>query len=228
MDDLFEGRLAPITCEIGFLECDCSTAVQRYLEWSNPIQAKRGVGFVTNPTHGTLEQVLKTLLPLNSVERRRFLFIPTKANWTAYFDNGHQSTDAFAPMSYMAEQIGCRGVKAVYVPEGLVGRYPARILEMYAPHRTDWLNIVRTWAAIADGNNWTFETSGTIQPFERLEQYHKDPVSERFTPRMLELYLDRMGLRPFEENFYLSDKAVLVEKHGPIAPLAKEFGLTGS
>lgn len=226
MKQLLEGRLAPITYEMGFLECDCATAANQYSSWQSGIQAKRGVTLRQEQVSGHLDESLTRLLPLTSVESRRFIFIPTTSLWTAFFDNGNDSTDAFAPISYLARVIKCRGLRVSWVPDDVKGTYPARILEIYAPELTEWLNITRTWAAVADGNKWVFKTSGTVQPYEQLENYYKDPVSERFTPRMLELYLKRIGLRPFEEDFYLPNQAILIEKQGPIAPNAKEFGLT--
>lgn len=222
---MLNDRLAPISYAFGFLECDTARAVDAYERWQAPIQAARGVALRRTPVNGDLAAVLRTLLPLTSVERRRFLFIPTASQWTAFFDNGHQSTDAFAPMSYLAQELGCRGLRVGYVPENGSGkRQPARIFELYGPHQTEWLNVVRALGVVFD-KHWSFHASGQVQDFEQPERYGLKPVKERFTPEMLDAYLKALGVDAFNELFYLSHSAVLLSKQGPIAPNAREFPL---
>ena len=117
MRELFAGRLAPITYEAGFIECDCARVVEEYLRWMEPIQRNRGVRLVSAKVNESLENTLRRLLPLTSVEARRFLFLPTASPWTTYFDNGHRSSDAFPPMSELAQTIGCRAIRCTYIPE---------------------------------------------------------------------------------------------------------------
>ena len=42
---------------------------------------------------------------------------------------------------------------------------------------------------------------------------------------MLESYVNAMGIRAFEEDFYLGQPATLICKQGAIAEAAKEFSL---
>lgn len=227
---LLEDRWAPVTSELGFLELDAERAARAYASWQGGLLAPRGITVGVHPVSGTLEQTLSTLLPLNNAERRRHLFIPTRSPWTAYVDNGWQGTDAASTMSYLAQALGCRGMRVVAVPHTLredKGRYGAVIFELYGPQRTHWLNYLRTLYAANDGGRWVFGQSGEPFPFEKLEQYQARKVRERFTFDMLREYLLHLGLAPFQEDFYLppGSSAWLVEKTGPVAAAQKEYTL---
>ncbi len=133
-------------------------------------------------------------------------------------------------MSYMAETLGCRGMRIGAVPHTLHkdrGRYGIVALEVYGPQRTHWLNYVRTLYAMNDGGRWAFGQSGEPFPFEKQEQYQARRVRDRFTFDMLEEYLRQLGLSPFEEDFYLPEgvPAWLVEKEGPSVRARREYTL---
>jgi hypothetical protein len=102
MKELLDGRFAPITHSIGFIRCDRDVAANAYRRWQEIIQSKRNVTLSSRSVSGRLEDVLQSLLPLTSVEARRFLFVPTRSEWTAFLDNDHQATDVFSPLSFLA------------------------------------------------------------------------------------------------------------------------------
>ncbi len=227
---LLEERWAPVTSELGFLETNAERAARAYAAWQEGLLASRGIAVGVSPVTGSLEQTLSTLLPLNDAERRRHLFIPTRSPWTAYIDNGWQGTDAASAMSYMAETLGCRGMRVVAVPHTLrqdKGRHGAVMFELYGPRQTDWLNYLRTIYAMNDGGRWVFGQSGEPFPFEKLEQYQARKVRDRFTFDMLKEYLHHLGLSPFQEDFYLprGDPAWFVGKTGPVVPTLKDYTL---
>jgi hypothetical protein len=226
MNELFSGTLAPITYTAGFIECDCACAVEAYLRWQIPLQQSRNVKLLRCEFTGSLEEVFCSLLPLTSVERRRFLFLPTTGQWTAFFDNGHQSTDAFPTMSYLARSIGCRSLRATLVPDwASTGAFPARVLEIYGPNETEFLNYIRSVSVVFDGTKCAFDLAGEPQPFEELDRYKARRIQDRFTETMLDSYLNAMGIRAFAEDFYRSDGSILISKDGPIAASAVEFSL---
>lgn len=227
MNALFDGKLAPITNTIGFLRCDLERAAQAFFDWQEGIQTKRGVSLARSAASGDFETAIQKLLPLTSVERRRYLFVPTRSDWTAFLDNGHQGTDVFAPLSYLAQKLSCEAVRATYNPEGRTNQYPSVILEVYGPNPTDFLNYIRSISAAYDGKKWAFATGGEAQPFEQVEIYSSASIRDRFTPEMLESYLKALGIDAFEPDFYMpnGDSAVFIEKSGPIAPAAREFQL---
>lgn len=138
-------------------------------------------------------------------------------------------------MSFLASQLGCRGLRVVQVEDtvtgnqrGASGRHGAIILELYGPENTDFLNYVRSLAVANDGGRWAFDQAGTPQPFEELDRYQARSVRERFTSDALDRYLRALGVRAFDEGFYLPGpdaRAALIEKVGPSAPNAQEFTL---
>ena len=227
MNALFCGQYAPITSTIGFIKYECPSISQAFIDWQKEIQSKRGVSLTKTEVHGNLETIIQKLFPLTSVEKRRYLFLPTRSPWTAFLDNGHQGTDVFAPLSYLAKILSVEAVRATCT-KGVPGkRYPAVMLEMYGPSRSVFLNYVRSIGVGYDGKKWTFVSSGEVQPFESVDQYSNRSIKDRFTPEMLEGYLKALQIDAFDENFYCPDNqpAVLIEKSGPIAPAAREFQL---
>src|SRR5688572_16192548 len=102
---LLDDKFAPITSEIGFVEADCAAVAREFANWQRNIHEPRGLSIVERSVSGTLEKVLEQLLPLTSVECRRFLFVPTDSRWTAFFDNGYRGTSAMSTVSYLAKQM---------------------------------------------------------------------------------------------------------------------------
>jgi len=155
---LFGDRLAPMTSTLGFLEADHILAAQTFCDWLEPIMQKaRGASFTQRLVSGKLAEILALLLPLTSVERRRYLFVPTASSWTAFFDNGHHGTDVFSKVSRLSKLLECKGLRVVAVPEtkegefkGARGRYGAIILEVYG-NKESVLNYLRAICLINDG-----------------------------------------------------------------------------
>jgi hypothetical protein len=227
---LLDDRWAPITSEMGFLETETEQAARALTAWRAGLQAPRGIAVEARPVSGPLEQALSSLLPMTSPETRRELFIPTRSPWTVYVENGWGGTDASSVMRYMARTLGCRSLRVVAVPHTLrkdKGRYGAVMLEVYGPHQTARLNLVRALGASNDGGRWVFDQSGEPFPFEKVEQYQARRVRDRFTFDMLKEYLHQLGLSPFEEDFYLPEGAPawLVERTGTFVPAQREYTL---
>lgn len=232
---LLDGRLAPITSTIGFLEVPAAEAVAAFLDWYRGIHEPLGRRLTQRRVGGGLEPALLSLLPLVSVLRTKHLFVPTASPWCAFFDNGHRGADAFSVMSTLARRLSCRGMQVTAVPDtiegeyqGARGEYGAVVLEIYGPERTHFLNYQRSIGAVHDGDRWSFDAGGTPFPFEETERYRARRVRDRFTFDMLERYLRELGLSAFEEDFYLpgpAAEAVLIEQTGARPPGAREFGL---
>jgi hypothetical protein len=223
MRELLDGKFAPITNTIGFLRYDSLRAAQSFFDWQSSIQSKRGVALASIEVCDELESVIPRLLPLTSVERRRYLFIPTQSDWVAFWDNGYRGSDVFAHLSFLAETLSCEAVRATYIPENGDKQFPA----LYGPTQSDFLNYVRSVAVAYDGKKWSFSAAGEVQDFENIERYSNRKIQERFTFEMLEEYLRALGIYAFDKKFYLpSGKcATRIEKVGPIAPTAREFQL---
>lgn len=233
MKELFDGAYSPITNEIGFIQCSAKKAVAAFVEWQTPIQAKRGVSLDVVHSNGEMAEALNMLLPLTSIERRRMLFIQLANEWTAFFDNGWRGTDVFSQVSYLCSKIGCRGVRVGFVPdlpEDQGGqkkvRYGATIFEMYASNTTDFMNIERSISSLNDGGKWTFSAAGAEQPFEDVGSYELKSKKDRFTPEMLERYVNALGIDAFNPSCYQSSGGFfLINKSGPSAHNMESYSL---
>lgn len=234
---LLNDEFAPITSTIGFLETTLDMAVQSFRDWQQRLRSQRADGRVLEQhrVSGSLAKILQTLLPLNSHEPLRNLFIPTTSAWVAYFDSGWRGTDPASMVSYLATQIPCRGLIVTAIPDTIRkvgasqrGRYGALSLSLYGPAKTDWLNVIRSIGVMNDGGEWIFSNQGTPLPFERTADYQSEVVRERFTFDQLQGYVQALGLSPFDESFYLppeNNQAVLIEMKGHKSAVVQEYTL---
>jgi hypothetical protein len=223
---LFEDQLAPITSNIGFLEQPLATTVEAYLRWERNLQAERGSGYVltSREVNGSLKEVLLSLLPLNAMEARRCLFVPTDSPWVAYFDNGWQGSDPSSMIAVLSNKLHCRGFYLNVVPHSRRrvngkwrGRYGIVNLTVYDTEKLALLEPSRVIRVMKDDDGWEFFSSGEPFPFEETERYQKPHHEDRFTVEMLSNYLQHLGLFPFDEAFYLpngNNTAILIEKTG--------------
>jgi hypothetical protein len=63
-----------------------------------------------------------------------------------------------------------------------------------------------------------------VQPFEDTKAYAARRVRDRFTSEMLARYSAALGLRPFDDDFYLDD-ARLIESSAALPKGAKSMSL---
>jgi len=109
------------------------------------------------------------LEPLTTVERRRHLFVSTRRAWTAYFDNGCPSGDAFV-LALVAREMKVRAVRVVAVPDSMPdsrrtgGRFGTTIFELYGPELIPggFLNVQRTVGVANDGGRWRFDQGASF------------------------------------------------------------------
>ena len=228
---LLGDRLAPITSEIGFIEGPIARVIEAFVAWQAPLQPK-GVTLTSHQVSGDLQTALRSLLPLTSVERRRYLFLPTRSRWVAYFDNGHGGTDVFSAISYLARTIKVDAVRVMAIPNTIKsnvgqakGRYGGLMLETYGPERGHFLNIQRSVGLINDGGHWRFDANGTPFPFEKTDRYAAKSMKDRFSLADLVEYLQAVEIRAFSEEFYEASDAQLIQKNGPALPDSRAFTL---
>ena len=233
--ELFGGRFAPITSEIGFIEADHRLVADTFQAWAQEIQAKRGVELTRVIIDGDFQSAIEQLLPLTSVERRRFLFGPTNSRWSYFLDNGWRGTDAASAVSTLCVKLKCRGVRSVFVPNtirkspvGELGRYGANILEVYAADsgQCHFLNTLRSISVANDGGRWRFDSGGAPLDFERVESYESKNIKDRFTFEMHKQYLTALAIDGFDPAYFrANDSSILIAKHGPAAAALKEYTL---
>jgi hypothetical protein len=204
MKALFNNTLAPLTFSVGFLEAPFASVIDANFQWIQPLY--KTVEMVHSASD--LRNALCQLVPLSAPPRRELLFA-TESNWTAYFDNGRNGPDAFPPISYLAQKLGCRGLVATCVPHTLEtetgmarGTYGAVQFEMFGPVQREFLNYERSISVAYEAGKWRFDVIGMVQPFEEVAKYSARKIFDRFTPDMLERYCESLGVRLFDETFY--------------------------
>lgn len=208
---LTDDRYAPITSEVGFLDLPLERAANARLGWIR----QNGQTALTNELAAPFPDALRELEPLRNGPRTRQLFLATRGEWTAYFDNGVDGGDPTTVISYLARTVGCRGVTAMAIPhtvekfKGRCGQYGGVRFQLFGPNETHFLNYVRTVYAQHDGSRWQFGTTGTLQPYETPERYKARRIPDRFTSEMLEAYCRALGIELFDPAFY-GPRAILV------------------
>src|SRR5262245_33630259 len=104
MKYLLDNTLAPLTFRWGFLEAPLHSVRDAFVRWKrislNPAKA--------TSIHAGLEDALRQLEPLD-LGSQRVLFLSTRSNWTACFDNGFKGGNPATVVGYLAETLPCRG-----------------------------------------------------------------------------------------------------------------------
>jgi hypothetical protein len=213
---LLDERFAPITSSIGFLKMPIGDATDALERWRTRLY---GDIAISRPTDG-FPEALRCLEPLTGGVRPRELLVRCGDDWTAYFDCGLRGTDAVSAVGHLTSEHHCWGLAIDVVPHtvGLPGvrhgRMGAVQFELFGPHRTDFLNYVRTVSVAYDGG-WRFHTHGQVQPFEEVGTYRARRVRDRFTSEMLERYCRAVGVDVFNAAAYGPD-ATLFESPEPV------------
>ena len=88
---------------------------------------------------------------------------------------------------------------------------------LYGPEQTDWLNVVRSVAAVQDNGRWEWSESGAPQPFEDTAAYNRRRVRDRLTLDMTATYCGALGIQPFDESFF-----------GTVGQLVENLNITGN
>lgn len=122
----------------------------------------------------------------------------------------------------MCEMLKCRGVAVSCVPhrspEGGRGIYGGVQFQLFADHKTHFLNHERAVGVVHDGHrNWEFDAIGPVQDFEETTQYDARRVVDRFTPEMLGRYCAALGMDLFNPDFY-GPNAIMVKNKSPLRP----------
>jgi hypothetical protein len=214
---LLDDACAPLTSVIGFLRTPTDDVALALRRWREQLHGAADVTEIDGP----LRDQLGHLAPLVITSE---LVIGTQGVWTAVFDNTFTGGGLVPTISRLAQELGTSGVVVVSIPGDRRPhrkRWAARPLEIYGPERTEFLNNVRTLSLVEGGGRRRFDANGTVQPFEDVEQYTQRRTTERFTDRMLVYYCAALGLRPFDEEFYVGRDHVV----GAQARTAEQFSL---
>jgi hypothetical protein len=234
---LLDDRYAPITSRMGFIEADCVRAAGEFYRWHREIFESSTCSIKRRDVAGPLSIAIESLLPLTIAPITRHIFIPTASRWTAYLNNSRLGTDASGPTSVLALRLKCRGLRISAIPDSLGtgtrhdktprGRYGSSMFELFGPESVASSNTIRSVQAMNEGR-WWFGAFGTPQPFEEPETYKARRIRDRFPFELLDRYCRALGLRPFDEDFYLPQDqpaATLIERVGTPDPRLREFTL---
>lgn len=207
MKTLLNNRFAPVTFSWGLLETSIDALVEFQRQWA----ASRSQVRELHLFRANLADALLKLEPLNSFT---VLYVATRSAWTAVFQACLGSESPYSEVSYPAEAMSCRGVLITWAPDTYdertgKGLYGGTGFQLFAPHRTDFLNHERAIMAVHDTSGWVFQLNGRQQPFEEPHHYTKRRIRDRLTPEMLDRYCRAIGIRPFEEEFYREDCALI-------------------
>jgi hypothetical protein len=222
----------PTTAEIGFLEAELEAVRCELVDWHRSIAKQHGYEVISRDVQGALPDLLQALLPLTSLVACRWLLVPTRSRWTAYFDNGWGGTDAFGPMSYLAKRMGVRGVRAVVDPPEQEGRlrrtrgHGALMVEVYGAAQTDWLNVERSVSLMREdrGGPWLFEQTGTPLPAEDPAAYSAGKIADALSIETVARLLASLDIDALNQDFYAPDRrAELVERKGNLPPDVAEY-----
>lgn len=191
-------RWHPVTSDLGLIQAPLARVVSELVAWHQEL----GIRYRRQEITSSLADSLSKLEPL-SAEKRRRLFVTTRAGWTACFQSGIAGSDPFPAMSFLAGRMGVMAMRVCCAPTD--AKWPAVIWEVYAPPElggSSPLNVRRSIGASNDGGRWVFEESGTQFPFENTDSYQLPRKRDRFTRTLLEAYLDQFGLVPLSDDFY--------------------------
>ena len=208
----------PVTSDMGLIDAFPTDVVSELLEWHNSID----IHYERSSIDTSLSEAFQALLPLSHSQQRR-LFVSTKSDWTACFQNGTQGSDPFPAMSTLAVKMGVLSMRVCSTPPKAV--WPATMWEVYAPESLGGkppLCYRRSIAAANDGGRWVFEEGGEPFDFERPEFYQRRLKRERFPRELLAEYLEHFELQPFDDEFYrvgTASPAILLQQTKPVFKL---------
>ncbi len=217
MKVLFDNKLNPITTKLSFIKGDIDDIINEFLAWQVPLHLKHSIFFSKSSVNESLENVLLSLCPLTTAERRRYLFIPTLQDWVAFLDNGHTGTDRTIP-----EVLGGKlNFETVYFSHD---PFSQETLFDYFGKSINGTKFTRSIATINEGG-WRFFQYGEPLFFEKVENYKSRQIKKRFDLSLLAEYLLFLGIDAFNEEFYKSTNAVMISKEGPLFSGTRELSI---
>jgi len=208
---------------MGFIEGKFDKVAHTYLEWRGRLATQTGGEVKSEFIYMPLPQALMKLQPLTTPPSR-VLFIETKSQWTAYFDNGLRNSDPESPIGYLSTLLSCKSLTIHCSPDRSETKRPDMLrvygivaFRLFVGHSTEWLNQERAIVAMNDGGRWMFAAEGKMQSFEEPEKYKARKIRDRFTDEMLERYCFALGVKSFDEGFY-GKRALVAELPNQLAP----------
>jgi hypothetical protein len=205
---LFNGKYAPITDGMAFIDAPINEIVIAYYQWVKEYLTPKERYQVEYK--GNFENLLQKSLPFGYPWKD--IFFETNSKWTGFYQNigrteiGHASV---VGKYANAQVIGAEAWTSKYkrVVNGWGGG------AFYLFKGRDLLRHMM----LSDQDGWEFDNYGEPLPFEDVEKYKEKFARNRFTPEMLDKYLKEFGIDFFNEDFYMppGSKAYIIEQVRP-------------
>jgi hypothetical protein len=203
----------PPVVAAGFVRLPIGDAVNAYRDFVRRVSWWRIV--TRKEVHGTLLECLEHLHPLRQPYTKA-LFLETAADYTAFIVNDSLMSGCTEHMANIVRETRSFGVHVICEPEDPDGSvsYPMNELQIYEFRGADQDIMARSISvAREDSGRWLFGLYGQPFPFEDPEVYKALRIKDRFPTEVLDRYLQALGIRFFDDSFYLpseSSRAVLV------------------
>jgi hypothetical protein len=193
-----------MTAAYGFVESPLDRLVDPFCElvarWTGATAAR----IQRKPSAGSIDRALSALLPRrDSMTEPKYLLAPCANGWTAYFENSRVG-DPRPPSWELPDVLSCRAV-LVYA-EGSSSR-PTRPrtygFSLRAPGLAGPVNSVRT--LMRNAGEKRLQRHGTRLPGEGEDD------EDGFDFERLDRYLQSLGIRAFDPEFFMSPTTVGIE-----------------
>jgi hypothetical protein len=204
---LFDGKYAPLTDMMSFINKPVESVIRAHEQWTT----NQTVPIVKKKTEfsGDFEQLLLKSLPFKYPWRD--IYFEAKNGWTGHYTN-------LNTLSYAANNVA-RLLNAIMIYVSAIPSDHGRIVNGWGggafSYYTGYDQIRHIM--LSDQDRWEFDNFGNPFPFENIEKYNERFARNRFTPEMLDRYLNEFGIYFFREDFYLpsGSKAYIIEKIRP-------------
>jgi hypothetical protein len=208
MGTLLREAVGVLGTTIGMIKATPEVAVEAFLAWQQPIGKRYGYQLTIARFRGPVNRALEGMLPLVSPVRTKHLFIATRSEWSAFFDNGAAGTDAASTMAVLAQRIGAPALRATCVPQSLPdrpkrdsgGSWGANIVELFDERGATRRSIF----CANDGGKWKFGQTGVPLPFETVDKYDAKRIRDRFGEADLRAFLNGISIDAFDDDAYPS------------------------
>lgn len=192
--DFLGGSLAPIGLSVSFLATPIDAVLDHLVAWRSGL----GQQFERSD-QGAFPGCASALDPLEAPWTTELLL--DCGTWTAYLNNDIDGGDPTAAAPYLSKALGVRCAVAMHAPRYSPGHASTQ-LWLLGPEGEPPLMYERTLAADAVDGRWSWDESGTVQPFEHLSRYTARRVRDRFDRPLLIEYLAALGIRADDAGFY--------------------------
>lgn len=227
---LLSGRWAPVTDCVLFVRATPDRAIDGLLQsyFAKEVLARSGKPLARSSLSAlTLEQVLNSLLPLEAPIERRRLFVPTRnPEWCAVFGSFLRGMDPNGLMWDLsrAGHSSVAIVEAVHAPN----RKPHAT---YGVRQISMAEVVRPGESIthvlgvraASSRRWEVDRGLTEFPGGDVWDPGAVRIQDRFTHDHLVQMALRLGLHPFDEDFYVPHRGALLMEDASLAPVRWVF-----